>query len=103
MKRKIDPTLPSGKKIADLLPDILAGIGSQVGNHQGEAIFHFWCFVLGEKMASFTEMVSFKNGILTIKVKSATLYALLRQHEKGRLLKELQKKFQVNDIVFRIG
>ncbi len=102
MRKKIDPTLPTGKKIADLLPDILAGIRAP-GSNQSEAIFHHWCFLLGEKMARFTEMVSFKNGVLTIKVKSATLYALLCQHEKGRLLKELQKKFQVGDLVFRVG
>ncbi len=101
MKKKTDPTLPTGKKIADLLPEILAGIGA-LKPSQTEAIFHYFCFLIGEKMAPFTEILSFKNGVLTIKVKSATLYAFMCQHEKGRLLKELQKKFQLRDLVFRI-
>lgn len=102
MKRKFDPTIPTGKKISDLLPDVLAKIGARQGD-QREAIFSFWCLLLGEKMAPLTEFVSLQNGVLTIKVKSATLYALLCQHEKARLLKELKAKFQINNIVFRIG
>lgn len=103
MKKRFDPTLPPGKKIVDLLPGILSEIGKKQGGDRREAIFPFWCSLLGEKMAPFTEFVSCQNGVLTIKVKSATLYALLCQHEKGRLLKELQAKFQINNIVFRTG
>ena len=101
-KRHFDGTTPPGKKISDLLPRILEGIGSKAGDDK-EAIFALWFSLIGEKMAPFTVPVSFKNGVLTIKVKSATLYALLCQHEKTRLLTAFRAKFQVRDLSFRVG
>lgn len=101
-KRNFDGTVPTGKKISDLLPKILIDIESRSGDEM-DAVFHLWFTLMGEKMASFTQPLSLKNGVLTIKVKSATLYALLCQHEKTRLLKAIQARFQVKDIVFRIG
>ena len=101
-KKYFDGTAPTGKKISDLLPGILDGIGKSLKDDK-EAVFRAWFFFIGEKMAHLTQPVSFKEGVLTIKVKSATLYALLCQHERPRLLKELQAKFQVRDLVFRVG
>jgi len=54
-------------------------------------------------MAPFTSPVSLEDDVLTVKVKSSTLYSLLAVHEKRRLLAGLQKKFSIRDIVFRIG
>jgi len=101
-KRNFDGTTPTGKKIGDLLPQILSGIG-RPKEVEREALSQYWFSLLDEKAAGLTQIVSWKNGVLTIKVKSATLYALLCQHEKPRLLKALQRRFQVQDIVFRIG
>lgn len=101
-KKGYNGTLPTGKKIGDLLPDILQNIKKTEGTPQ-EAVFAFWFSLLGQKMAHLTQPISLKNRVLTIKVKSATLYALLCQYEKPRLLVQMQKKFQVEDIVFRIG
>ena len=101
-RRHFDGTLPTGKKISDLLPQILVDIGNKTNDEQ-ESIFHMWFSLIGEKMAPFTKPLSLKNGVLTIKVKSATLYALLCQSERPLLLKALQAKFQVKDIVFRVG
>lgn len=101
-KRHFDGISPTGKKISDLLPQVLADIGRKTGVTQ-EAVFELWFSLMGEKMAPLTQPISLKNGVLTIKVKSATLYALLCQHEKTRLLNALQAKFQIQDVVFRIG
>lgn len=101
-RRNFDGTAPTGKKISDLLPGILGEISGRAGDEK-EALFQLWFTLMGEKMARFTQPVSWKNGVLTIKVKSATLYALLCQHEKARLLKALQAKFTVSELVFRIG
>jgi hypothetical protein len=101
-KRSFDGTSPTGKKISDLLPKILTDLECRVGDEK-DAVFHLWFTLMGEKMAPFTQPLSLKNGVLTIKVKSATLYALLVQHEKTRLLKAIQANFQVKDIVFRVG
>lgn len=101
-KRSFDGTAPTGKKISDLLPRILIDIRGAHGDEK-EEVFHMWFSLIGEKMAPLTQPQSLKNGVLTIKVKSATLYALLATHEKDRLLKAFQTKFQLRDIVFRIG
>ena len=53
-----------------------------------------------------TVAVSLIEGVLTVRVKNATLYSLLVQHEKERLLKALQKKFSkgaVCQLVFKVG
>ncbi|HSX13357.1 MAG TPA: DUF721 domain-containing protein [Chlamydiales bacterium] len=101
-KRHFNGTAPTGKKISDLLPIVLNEITNKTGDDR-EQIFQFWFSLIGEKITGLTQPISLKNGILTIKVKSATLYSLLCQHEKPRLLKELQAKFEIHDLVFRVG
>lgn len=100
--RNFDGTRSPGVKIAEILPDLLAGIDRKRGVPR-EAVFREWALLLGEKMASFTQPVSFEDGVLTVIVKSSTLYSLLRVHEKPRLLRKLQDKFQVKNLVFKIG
>ena len=100
--RNFDGTKSPAKQIGDLLPKMLADIGRRAGN-EGESVFQFWFTLIGEKMAPMTECVSWEHGVLTVKVKSATLYSLLCQHEKSRLMKRLQEKFPIRNIVFRIG
>ena len=58
---------------------------------------------MGEKMAPMTKPVSFADGVLTVKVKSSTLYSLLVAHEKPRLLGRLKEKFSIRNLVFRVG
>lgn len=100
--RNFDGTRFPGIKIEEILPDLLAGIDRKRGVPR-EAVFREWALLLGEKMASFTQPVSFEDGVLTVIVKSSTLYSLLRVHEKPRLLRKLQDKFQVKNLVFKIG
>ena len=100
--RNYNGTNLPGKKIGDLLPEILAGIEKRTGDDR-EAVYRLWYALIGEKMAPLTQAVSLKDGVLTVKVKSATLYSLLCQHEKPRLLKGLQEKFPIQNILFRVG
>ncbi len=101
-KRNYQGINPTGKKISDLLPEMLGNL-KQRGSVSQEAVFAFWFTLIGQKMAPLTQPISLKNRVLTIKVKSATLYALLCQYEKPRLLEALQAKFQVDDLIFRVG
>lgn len=101
-RRNYDGIQPTGKKITDLLPDFLQEISGSLKN-EDQKIFQLWFSLIGEKMAAFTKPTTYKNGVLTIKVKSATLYALLSTYEKPRLLKAMQAEFQVKEIVFRVG
>ena len=90
------------KRMADLLPEVLVDLGRNVGDSK-EQIFKFWHDLVGEKIAPLTEPVSFIDGVLTVKVKSSTLYSLLVTHEKPRLLGRLQEKFSIRNLVFRAG
>jgi len=100
-----DETQPPAKKIQQLLPRILDEIG-RAQKMRPDLILAAWPEVIGAKLAPMTEAVSFHEGVLLVKVKNATLYSLLAQHEKFRLLKSLQEKFpkvEIRNIIFRIG
>ena len=89
------------KKMADLLPDLLNELGRKTGD-RSEEVFRFWFQLMGDK-GPLTNPVSFIDGVLTVKVKSSTLYSLLCQHERPRLLAQLQEKFSIRNLVFRVG
>lgn len=88
--------------MAELLPEMLSDLGRKVKDPR-EEVFRFWRELMGEKMAPLTEPVSFVDGVLTVKVKSSTLYSLLVAHEKPRLLRRLQEKFSIRDLTIRVG
>ncbi len=90
------------KKASDLLPGMLSKLRCKASDSK-EDLFRFWFDLIGERYAHLTEPASFFDGILTVKVKSSTLYSLLVAHEKLRLLQRLQEKFSVRDLVFRVG
>lgn len=90
------------KKMADLLPEVLNDLGRKTRDPR-EEIFRFWRELIGEKMAMLAEPVAFVEGVLTVKVKSSTLYSLLVTHERPRLLARLQEKFSIRNLIFRVG
>jgi hypothetical protein len=99
--RNYQGTKNPGVKLKDLLPEFLDDIGSRASDPR-EEIYRFWFELIGEKYAPLTEP-SFEEGILTVKVKSSTLYSLLVSHERPRLLKRLVEKFSIKNLVFRVG
>jgi hypothetical protein len=90
------------KKMADLLPEVLSELAKKIKDPR-EEIYTFWRELIGEKWASLAEPISFIDGILTVKVKSSTLYSLLVTHERPRLLARLQEKFSIRNLIFRVG
>lgn len=100
--RNYQGTENPGKKIQDLLPGLLAEMGRKTEDPR-EEVFRTWFALMGEKMAPLTEPLSLADGVLTVKVKSSTLYSLLCLHEKPRLLKQMQEKFSIRNIIFRVG
>lgn len=87
------------------LKNVLAGMLPEMERSkadQAPALYEEWKQVVGDKMAPFTEPVSFVRGTLTVRVKGSTLYSVLMS-EKGRLIGELQRKFpHVQTLVFRV-
>jgi hypothetical protein len=89
----------------DLLPAVLSRIG-QVYQQRSDLILAMWPDIIGPKLAPMAQAVSFSEGILLVKVKNSTLYSLLSQNDKPRLLNELRQKFphvDIKTIYFRIG
>lgn len=95
----------TNKQLKDLLPKVLGNIGA-VHRDRPDLILAAWPQIIGEKLASMTKAVSFDKGVLSVKVSNSTLYSLLSQHERVRLIKCLREKFpsvEIKNIHFRIG
>lgn len=95
----------SFRHIHSLLPRLFDDI-CRLYDNRPDLILAAWTEVIGETFAPMTEAISFYQGVLTIKVKNSTLYSLLSQHEKNRLLKNLREKFprtEIKTIHFRLG
>ena len=91
--------------IRQLLPRFLQQISS-VYKDRPDLILASWPEVIGPQLASMTQAVSFNEGILIVKVKNSTLYSLLSQNDKPRILKNLRDKFPntlIKTILFRMG
>jgi hypothetical protein len=103
--RFYDGTRLTTRRMNELLPAVLEKIG-HVYQQRSDLILAFWPDIIGPQLAPMTQAVSFREGVLLVKVKNSTLYSLLSQHEKPRLLKALRQKFpqvEIKTIFFRIG
>lgn len=98
-------TNPTGRHIRDLIPGVLSKAAKSI-DAQGELILGAWGEIVGETIGKMCSAASFVEGILSVKVKHATLHSLLKDTEKPRLLGEYKKRFptvKIKDIVFFIG
>jgi len=103
--RGYDGLKPTGREIKQLLPALLAKIG-KIHQQKGEAVIGAWPFIVGEKLSPMTKAVSFIEGVLTVKVFNSTLYNLLTQHEKPKIIARFKEKFpqfKLKNIIFRMG
>lgn len=92
-------------RVSDLLSGVLSQVEKVYQQHP-DLILAAWPDVIGSKLASMTQAVSFFDGILLVKVKNSTLHSLLSQNDKPRILNILRQKFpnvQIKSISFRIG
>jgi hypothetical protein len=100
-----DGTSTTSRHICQLLPRFLENIGRKF-EERPDLVIASWPEVIGRQLAPMTEAISFFEGILTVRVKNSTLYSLLAQHDKPRLIKNLRDKFpatQIKTIFFRLG
>lgn len=91
--------------ISELLPKFLEEMG---GMYHGrpDLVLAAWPEVIGASLAPMTQAVSFVDGVLVVKVRNSTLYSLLVQNERGRLMKSLREKFpktEIKTLHFRLG
>lgn len=95
----------TNKHLKELLPRVLGEIGS-LHKERPDLIMAAWRDIIGEKLFPMTKVIRFEEGILFIKVNNSTLYSVLSQQERGRLLHLLQKRFpsvEIKNIHFRMG
>lgn len=100
-----DGTRVTTHRINDLLPHVLSKIEDGY-QQRSDLILAIWPDVIGPKLASMTQALSFMDGILLVKVKNSTLHSLLSQNDKPRILNLLRKRFpnvEIKNIYFRIG
>jgi hypothetical protein len=103
--KKRSPTALTTHQLKELLPSVLADIG-RVYHDRPDLILAAWPEVIGKELAPMTQAVSFREGILTVKVNNSTLYSLLSQNDKPRILKNLRDKFvgtMIKTIYFQLG
>lgn len=93
------------KNVSEFLPFVLNKIEKKVFSSD-KMVESLWKQVIGEKLFPMTKVLFFEEGVLHIGVKTHTLYSLLVQHERVKLIKLYQKKFphaNLKDIRFKIG
>jgi len=103
--RNYNGTGITARRISDILPIILSQIGESLQDRP-DLILESWPGIVGQQIATMTQAITFQEGVLTVKVKNSTLYSLLSQNDKPRILNLLRKKFSkvtIKNIVFRIG
>ncbi len=92
-------------QLSDLLGGMFVSIGERY-RERPDLILAAWPQVIGPKLASMTQALSFVDGVLIVKVNNSTLYTLLSRHEHQRLLQTLRchfPKIEFKNIQFKIG
>ena len=103
--KNYDGTKLTTHHITELLPSVLSQI-VKVYNQRPDLILAAWPDIIGPKLSAMTQAISFIDGILIVKVKNSTLYSLLSQNDKPKILNSLRQKFPnvlIKTIYFRIG
>ncbi|MBS0622072.1 MAG: DUF721 domain-containing protein [Verrucomicrobia bacterium] len=100
-----DGIRPTNHYLHDLLPSALRQVNFSYGERP-DLILASWKELIGPQMREMAQATSFVDGILTVVVSNSSLYSLLRQYERGRLLKKMREQFPqttIKNIYFRMG
>ena len=92
------------KHLTELLPSVLAR-ATRSYQTQADVICAAWPTLIGPKLAMQTKARSFQEGVLFVSVKNSTLYSLLSQHDKPRIVQKLRENFPhttIKTVVFRL-
>lgn len=103
--KNYDGTKTTQHLLQSLLPSVFQGLFHRF-QERPDLILAYWPELIGPKLSQMTEAQSFDEGILTVRVKNASLYSILCQHERSRLTERLREQFpkvHIKTIHFRIG
>ena|ERR1700722_13981133 len=98
-------TAMTSHHIRELLPVFLEHLG-KIYHNRPDLVIAAWPEVIGKELSPMTEALSFIDGVLIVKVRNSTLYSVLSQQDKPRILKNLRDKFAgtvIRTIHFRLG
>ena len=98
------PSYPT-MRISQILPRLLEKISKDYQDRP-DMILAAWPEVVGAQLAPMTKATAFSDGLLYVTVSNSTLYSLLNQHDKPRIIKNLRDKFpstQIKTVLFRLG
>ena len=100
-----DGLKPTGRKIEDMLPSMLAFIQDSQ-QRSIEILETCWNEIVGKKISESTKVYNYQKVVLYIKVKNATLLSILSSQEKRRLMHNLKEKLpniELTNLVFQFG
>jgi len=95
----------TSKQMSALLPKLLSQIGQRFAVRP-DLVLIAWPEVVGSRLASMTKAISFEDEVLFVRVNNSTLYSLLEQYDKPRIIQNLRSKFPnivIKTVVFRLG
>lgn len=105
LPRHYDGPQLTTRHISQLLPRFLEDMGRKF-EERPDLVMAAWPEVIGHQLAPMTQAVAFTDGVLIVKVNNSTLFMLLAQNDKPRLIKNLRDKFPgtpIKTIFFRLG
>lgn len=90
-------------RLSDVLSSVLKKISSSY-SYRGDLVMKAWPSLVGESLAVMTRAESYVSGVLTVSVFNSSLYSLLIQREKRKILILVKKDFpSIRDIRFCIA
>lgn len=92
------------RHLGHILPSILQKLETCYSDRP-DLIVASWPAIVGINFSSMTHAKKFHEGILHVEVKNSSLYALLSQNEKPKLLQILRQKFpsvEIKSIYFKL-
>lgn len=103
--KNYDGPLVTTHHASDVAPAVLRGIAGAL-QERPDLVIAAWKTVIGSNLMAMTEAISFTSGVLVVRVRNSTLYSLLSQRDKSRLLANLRRHLPnttIHDLVFRMS
>lgn len=103
--RNYDGTELTSHQLHEVLSSVLSRV-SEVYQDRPDLVLAAWPNIIGSELAEMTQAISFENGVLQVKVRNSSLYSLLSQRDKPKILTALRQQFPkipIKNIFFRIG
>lgn len=91
--------------LGQILPGILQKMEANYGDRP-DLVLASWPDIVGRNLSPMAQAKMFSEGILYVEVKNSSLYSLLSQRDRPKLLQALRNKFpqlEIKSIQFRLA